>query len=866
LLLSRSLRFSPGRGTLSVLLASCFLADRPPIAQAAFTDITVSFGIDQGDSMSYGASFIDYDGDGDPDFYANNHFRTGHFFRNDGGTTVELSQHLDVPAGFRDRHDDMWFDLENDGDPDQYIIHGRDQPPELFLNQGWVELVNGTLQAGALSDTTGRGRELSVADFNGDNLLDVFVVNDFRQGFNRPSALFLNDGDGTFTKVSNSDAIYRSRLHIAAADYDLDGFVDVVTTNPPIVDGEFYQGNGDTSWTNATDLVFQGITAPLRQAQGLSWADYDDDGYLDLLTLGGNRGVWDYAGIETDSLRYYFEADPGEQKEIVFTTDGTQITLTATEIEYQPVKCYYGSAGDSTSTYPFTISTTALLGEPPQHAGGRGAYLWVASGGSADTVHFAMGGPGGTLMRFGGALRTDGSFLSFTTIGQEPPPPLADDNWTDRLYHNEGDGTFSEVTSTAFAANDSTFNGMGAAWGDYDNDGYIDVYIANGGTVAVGNQPNYLHRNNGDGTFTEVAAAEGVTGSTRGMSDGACWADVNADGFLDLFVNHGAEVPPFGVGPRELFRNTPNGNHWLRFKLRGLTNNGSGIGARVRVKTGTKVQWRTRLGDNDNCFTSEETLHFGLGAATVADTVQVFWPNGLIDTYESVAADRTLWAIEGKPLRPVGSPHFRANRPDVFDELVLGQVQDYPVPLDNLGGQASYYSATYKSCAGDPINWISVEPDSGTVFPGGTSPATLTVDTSSLAVGLNCGRVIFESNSFLGPDTLSVFIEVTDSSVGAGLVSAFPGKFHLSRPVPNPSREGFTMELALPEERHVDVLVYDIQGRRVASLASGALAAGWHRIGWDRRDASGSRVGAGTYVIRAVSGAERSIRRAVILD
>jgi hypothetical protein len=331
-------------------------------------------------------------------------------------------------------------------------------------------------------------------------------------------------------------------------------------------------------------------------------------------------------------------------------------------------------------------------------------------------------------------------------------------------------------------------------------------------------------------------------------------------------VNNGAEHPPFGVGPRQLFQNTPNGNHWLRFKLRGLTNNGSGIGARVRVKTGTKVQWRTCLGDNDNAYANEETLHFGLGASTSADSVQVFWPNGHIDIYESVAADRTLWAIEGKPLRPVQNPHFRVNRPDVFDELVLGQVEEYPVPLDNLGGMASHYQATYKNCAGDAIDWVSVAPESGSVFPGGTSPATLTVDTSSLSVGLNCARVIFLSNSFMGPDTLGVFIEVTDSSVGTELANDLPGKFQLSRPVPNPSRGGVTMELALPEAREVEVLVYDVRGRRVASLASGPFAAGRHPIAWDRRDASGSRVAAGTYVIRAVAGSERSVRRAVILD
>jgi hypothetical protein len=188
----------------------------------------------------------------------------------------------------------------------------------------------------------------------------------------------------------------------------------------------------------------------------------------------------------------------------------------------------------------------------------------------------------------------------------------------------------------------------------------IDLYVSTSGNVETGNVPNWLYRNDGDGTFTEVAAAEGVW-HDAGLTDGACWADVNGDGFLDLFVDNGAEHPPFGVGPRELFVNPGNANHWIEVQLRGIVSNGSGIGARVRFVTGASVQWRWRLGESDNCFSDQTTLHAGLAAATSVDSLQVLWPSGAVDSYAGLAAYHRYWAIEGQALHVLGDPRLSAS-------------------------------------------------------------------------------------------------------------------------------------------------------------------------------------------------------------
>ncbi|MGH2570021.1 MAG: FG-GAP repeat domain-containing protein, partial [bacterium] len=210
----------------------------------------VEWGIASGDSMSFVAGFVDYDGDADPDFFVTNHWKSeAEFYRNEGGALfVEKSDHFVAPD--RDRHDMLWGDLDNDGDPDQYIVHGAGLPGthdnELYWNEGHGVLTEGGVAAG-VADPDGRGREVTFADFNGDHWLDMFVVNDLRAGFVRPSVLFWNQGDGTFLRQPNTSLIFRSRQHVASADYDVDGDVDIITTDPPRW-GEFWRNDG-SGWT-----------------------------------------------------------------------------------------------------------------------------------------------------------------------------------------------------------------------------------------------------------------------------------------------------------------------------------------------------------------------------------------------------------------------------------------------------------------------------------------------------------------------------------------------------------------------------------------------------------------------------------------
>ncbi len=855
----------------SLLLTLVFAGGAGPAA-AAFTDATAAYGLVDVDRMSYAATWSDFDGNGTQDLYVGNHWKgPADLYRNDGASGLaDDSEHLGV--GNSDRHDALWGDFDNDGAPDQYISHGAGYPgtqdKELFWNRGNSVFEEGALAAG-VQDPVGRGRELTLADFDNDGWLDLFVTNDFRAGFPKPNRLFFNDGDGTFTQYPNNDAVFVSRIHCGSADYDLDGLPDLAVSTPQFQNNELYRNLGGGSFVDVTAAAFPGLTLPLKQAQGLSWADYDDDGDPDLLTCGGNFPFWDFVALEGDSIRFYSRIDAGASKTIQFVTDADTVTIFAASSEFHPVDCFTGGGGASSTTYPLSVPVANLVGVPPAlltDADGVFAWSRPAAAGT-DSVYVVLRAPPGDLLEIGGDVRgSAGPPLWWSSGFFLPAPPFALADWTNRLFRNNGNGTFAEVTSTAFAVNGPRVCSTAACWGDYDNDGRLDVFVANSGTVETKNQPDYLYRNNGDGTFTEVAALEGVQGPIAGMTDGGAWGDVNDDGFLDLFVNNGAEHPPFGIGQRQFFLNAPNGNHWMMLELQGIASNGSGIGSRIRFVSASGTRWRSLLGESDNGYAPFHGIHVGLGADAVCDTMEIHWPSGQIDTHVAVAADAKWFAIEGQALRPLANPTLVLGTTAVADTVKQDSLLQVPLPLSNSGGAAVHYTVTVEECGNRPAPWLSLDRWSGPLWPGSTPTLQLTVDPSTLPLGTACGLVLFTSNGSTSPDTVRVEVLVTDPDATGVEAFSLPTRFDLAPPRPNPTRRESMVRLALDRAAQVDVSVFDLAGHRVRRLAEGTLPAGFHPLVWDGADERGRRAAPGAYFVRAVAGAASRTQKLILLD
>ena len=245
------------------------------------------------------------------------------------------------------------------------------------------------------------------------------------------------------------------------------------------------------------------------------------------------------------------------------------------------------------------------------------------------------------------------------------------------LYRNNGDGTFTDVSAAAGLHNRLGF-GTGANWLDYDLDGWLDIFVVHR------DDENALYHNNGDGTFTEVGPASGM--ADAGDSDGSAVGDYDNDGDPDVYVVSGI----WGSGtPNLLYRNNtdpgPGGPHWLKVKLVGVVSNHSGIGARVRVYAGGQMQTRQLAGSSG--YMSQDALEalFGLGANAGPVSVEVTWPSGMVDTLDDVAVDQALVVVEST-----------ANQHDLAvvsvgpsGEMLVGTELDLRASIRNLGSQAA---------------------------------------------------------------------------------------------------------------------------------------------------------------------------------
>jgi hypothetical protein len=216
----------------------------------------------------------------------------------------------------------------------------------------------------------------------------------------------------------------------------------------------------------------------------------------------------------------------------------------------------------------------------------------------------------------------------------------------DLLYMNNGDRTFTEVAE--FAGIDSYNNNTAAIWGDYDNDGFLDLYIVNLGT-ASNNAPNRLYKNNGDGTFIDVTGPEQVLGIRPGRGCGSAWGDYDNDGFLDLFVTNGNHSGmSFYKGRNILYRNKGNANNWLKIVPEGVTSNRSGLGVKVTLFANGMMQFREYNGGGGGEYLTQGggPIHFGLGTSTLVESIIFEWPSGMSQTLNNVGVNQTITVAE----------------------------------------------------------------------------------------------------------------------------------------------------------------------------------------------------------------------------
>jgi hypothetical protein len=442
------------------------------------------------------------------------------------------------------------------------------------------------ITTGVVATEGGDSSGCAWSDFDSDGFPDLFVGNGGTKNF-----LYRNNGDGTFTKRTNAAPALDSGFGGSWADFNNDGWLDLFVGNRNV--NYLYRNNGDGTFTKVTP--FAGMVGATSWSG--SWGDYDRDGWLDLFISngGGNNNVL-----------------------LHNNGDGTFMKITGARI--------VGDGGVS-------------IGAAWQDYDGDGwPDLFVANNGGNNFLYRNL--RNGTFARI-----TTGRIATDSQSGIVPDwGDYDNDGWPDLavgcfgrnlLFRNLCDGTFAKQTNGPVVLD--LQNSEIVQWIDYDNDGFLDLFSAN-----AGGQNNTLYHSNGDGTLARITTGSLV--NDGGNSAGCAWADYDNDGFLDLFVANW-----LGSRPNFLYRNNGNTNHWLKVKCVGTASNRAGIGAKVRVRATIRTtdMWQMREISGGTGFGQTSVLaHFGLGDAVTADTVRIEWPSGAIQEFHSVILNQTLTVVE----------------------------------------------------------------------------------------------------------------------------------------------------------------------------------------------------------------------------
>ncbi len=436
-------------------------------------------------------------------------------------------------------------------------------------------------------DDPGLGTGVAFGDYDNDGDLDIYVANYFGS-----DVLYHNNGAGAFTNVAEAAGIngMDDGWDIVFGDYNNDGGLDIYVTNLGQAN-VLYRNNGDGTFANVTEST--GVGNDEGPALGATLGDYDNDGDLDIYVANFDNG--------TNVLyrnNYY---------------DGTFTDFTAsTGVGHMASSsgCTFGDYDDDGDLDLYVVNSGAP--DVLYRNNGDGTFSDV-------TVAAGVAGPGKGENAAFGDYDNDGDLDLYLVNYYQP----------NVLYRNNGDGTFTDVAAVAGVGHVAA--SMSGVFGDYDNDGYLDLYVADSGGA------NVLYHNNGDGTFTDVTTVAGT--GYQGPSVGASFGDYDNDGDLDLYVTNSGQA-------NVLYRNNGPAHHWLHLKTIGTTSNRDGVGARVKVVAGKLSQMRQVGGDSGRCMNSL-LVEFGLGDHPRADLVEIRWPGGTVQTFTDVQADQVIIVQEG---------------------------------------------------------------------------------------------------------------------------------------------------------------------------------------------------------------------------
>ena len=519
-----------------------------------------------------------------------------------------------------------------------------------ITNQAGIHFLhnNGAFGKKYLPETMGPG--CAFIDYDNDGWPDILLINGedwpgHAKSVPSTMKLFHNNHDDTFTDVTRKAglAVPMFGLGVAIGDYDNDGYDDIFVS--ALGQSHLFHNNGNGTFTDVTKAA--GLWGPNEFSTSAAWVDDDRDGKLDLVVA--NYVQW------------------SEKSDLYCTLDGTHKSYCTPESYKGASARVWHNLGNgkfeeaTQKTGMYDASSKSLGIAILDYNGDSWPDILLANDTQPNKLYLnkhdgtfeEKAVPAGIAFSEDGVARA-GMGVDAADYDRSGHPSIIITNFANQmlsLYHNEGNGLFVDEAPTSEVGRATLVTlGFGVFFFDYDNDGWPDIFVADGHIedaiervqkrVSYA-EPPHVFRNLGGGKFQEVTSSLGAGFASPKVARGAAYADIDNDGALDVLLTTNG-------GPAYLYSSEGVSNHSLRMKLIGTKSNRDGIGAVVRVSSGKDHQWQTLHSGSSYLSQSELVLTFGLGSATKADSAEVEWPSGQIDKLSGIPADQTITVQEGK--------------------------------------------------------------------------------------------------------------------------------------------------------------------------------------------------------------------------
>jgi len=520
--------------------------------------------------------------------------------------------------------------------PPQYLI-----PPEVFKSDYDIKPFRDVASRLGL-DTMGLSGGAIMEDFDGDGYLDIMASS---KGMRDQIRYFGNNGDGTFTDHTEGAGLMGivGGLNLTHADYDNNGYADVLALRGAWLNDRGHYPNslltnrGDGRFVDTTEEA--GLLT-LHPTQAAAWGDFDNDGWVDLFVGNESLGTEIHRcelfhnqadGTFVDVAQQTGVAVQGFVKAVAwgdYNNDGQLDLYVSRILPTQPNFLFRNEGEDEAGHWRFT-DVTAEAGVPGPDFSFPTWFWDYNNDGWLDIFVAAFNGS---------AADVAADYLGMPHSADEP-----------RLYRNNGDGRFTDVTVEAKL--NEPLLAMGCNFGDLDNDGYLDCYIGTGDPEMSTLVPNRMFRNAAGRFFQDVTTSGGFGHLQKGH--GVAFGDIDHDGDQDVFSVMGGAYT--GDAFQDvLFENPGHGNHWIKLKLEGTRSNRAAMGARIKVSVDTANGVREIYGmvTSGGCFGgSSFQQEIGLGQATAIRFIEITWPaSGEVQVFNNVDMDQILHIREGDSL------------------------------------------------------------------------------------------------------------------------------------------------------------------------------------------------------------------------